>query len=219
MPVAPGTSSCLAILVSAPTLMSLSVARSMRSIFSVAARRRCLWRAAGAGCAVLRLRLFASLSISFHSSSSPSPVTAETGSTESSNTDSSSLSARIRSPRASLSILVATTAAVRRPRLQPAPGRPSRSRGPGCRASTSSSTRRLRRDAARPSPELARRSTPRQLVELARRLRAAARVAVARQIHQVERRGRRRARPGRCSPAASCRARRSCAPRAAGPAR
>ena len=42
------------------------------------------------------LRLFASLSISFHSSSSPSPVTAETGSTESSKTDSSSLSARIR---------------------------------------------------------------------------------------------------------------------------
>ena len=34
MPVAPGTSSCLAILVSAPTLMSLSVARSMRSIRS-----------------------------------------------------------------------------------------------------------------------------------------------------------------------------------------
>ena len=34
MPVAPGTSSCFAIFVSAPTLMSFSVARSMRSIFS-----------------------------------------------------------------------------------------------------------------------------------------------------------------------------------------
>jgi len=58
----------------------------------------------------LGLRLFASLSISFHSSSNPSPVTAETGSTESANTDSSCPIARIRSPRASLSIFVATTA-------------------------------------------------------------------------------------------------------------
>src|SRR5262249_28326471 len=59
-----------------------------------------------------RLRLhphFVVLSISFHSSSSPSPVSAETGSTEVSITDSRSLSARIRSPRASLSNLVATT--------------------------------------------------------------------------------------------------------------
>jgi hypothetical protein len=59
---------------------------------------------------VLLLRLFASLSISFHSSSNPSPVTAETGSTDVSNTDSNSLIARIRSPRASLSIFVATMA-------------------------------------------------------------------------------------------------------------
>src|SRR5207244_3187522 len=52
---------------------------------------------------------FVSLSISFHSASNPSPVTAETGSTESSNTDSNALSARIRSPLASLSIFIATT--------------------------------------------------------------------------------------------------------------
>ena len=67
--------------------------------------------------------LFASLSISFHSSSSPSPVTAETGSTECSNTDSSSLSARIRSPRASLSIFVATTRCVDDGVRQPVPRR------------------------------------------------------------------------------------------------
>ena len=109
MPVAPGTSSCLAIFVSAPTLMSLSVARSMRSmLFGWRGGAVSAWGAAAAG--GVGLRLFVSVSISFHSSSSPSPVTAETGSTESSKTDSSSLSARIRSPRASLSILVATTA-------------------------------------------------------------------------------------------------------------
>src|SRR5204863_4951374 len=55
------------------------------------------------------LRLFATLSISFHSSSSPSPVTAETGSTECSNTDSSSLVATIRSPSPSFLILVTHT--------------------------------------------------------------------------------------------------------------
>src|SRR5439155_20225795 len=64
----------------------------------------------GTVAASLRYRrgLFTSESIRFHSSSSPSPVTAETGSTEFSNTDSSFLIALIRSPRASLSILVAT---------------------------------------------------------------------------------------------------------------
>ena len=70
--------------------------------------------------------------ISVHSSSSPSPVTAETGSTGCSKTDSSCLSARIRSPRASLSILVATTALASTV-LQPCPGLKSLSR-PGCLA-------------------------------------------------------------------------------------
>src|SRR5439155_4885180 len=72
---------------------------------------RCGDRAVATGRLRLRgfgLRGCASLSISFHSSSSPSPVTAETGITGSSKTDSSSLSARIRSPRAILSIFVAT---------------------------------------------------------------------------------------------------------------
>ena len=56
MPVAPGTSSCLAILVSAPTLMSLSVARSMRSSFSGAGAAP-LPLGAAVGCAGW-LRLF-----------------------------------------------------------------------------------------------------------------------------------------------------------------
>src|SRR6185437_13406667 len=61
-------------------------------------------RGRGAGSA----GLFAGRSIILHSSSNPSPVSAETGSTDVSKTDSSCLIARIRSPRASLSILVAT---------------------------------------------------------------------------------------------------------------
>src|SRR5258705_526719 len=69
------------------------------------------WRRRGWGVRCFRFHpRFASRSISVHSWSSPSPVTAETGSTEVTNTDSSSFSARIRSPRASLSILVATMA-------------------------------------------------------------------------------------------------------------
>ena len=55
MPVAPGTSSCLAIFVSAPTLMSLSVARSMRSIFSGGAAPLPLGAGCGCGCAGLRV--------------------------------------------------------------------------------------------------------------------------------------------------------------------
>src|SRR6266851_5125048 len=83
------------------------------------------------------LRLLARLSIRFHSASSPSPVTAEKGSTEPSNTDSSSLKARIRSPRASLSIFVATTAEVSTVRrIQRHAARSFSS--PGCRASTRS---------------------------------------------------------------------------------
>ena len=50
-------------------------------------------RRVSAACGLLLRR---SRSITFHSSSIPSPVTAETGSTECSNTDSSSLVARIR---------------------------------------------------------------------------------------------------------------------------
>src|SRR6185436_16078069 len=87
---------------------------------------------------LLRRGLFTSLSISFHSSSNPSPVAAETGSTESSNTDSSCPIARIRSPRASLSIFVATTAGRATVRFSHVHAFTSLSR-PGCLASTSRS--------------------------------------------------------------------------------
>src|SRR4029077_5236150 len=84
---------------------------------------------------LMLLRWLARLSISFHSSSNPSPVTAETGSTESSNTDSSSLSARIRWPRASLSIFVPTSAARSVARCSHCHAARSLSR-PGCLTST-----------------------------------------------------------------------------------
>src|SRR5262249_50284828 len=83
------------------------------------------------------LRLFARLSISFHRSSSPSPVTAETRSTECQNTVSRSLVARIRWPRASLSILVATRAACSATVVSHRHASTSLS-SPGWRASTSS---------------------------------------------------------------------------------
>ena len=137
MPVAPGTSSSLAILVSAPTLMSLSVESS---IFSggggggrpaVGARRL---RLRGCG-----LRLLSSLSISFHSSSSPSPVTAETGSTGSSNTDSSALQrADPFAARELVDLRRDHAPRVRRSRCSQCQAARSLSR-PGCRASTSSS--------------------------------------------------------------------------------
>src|SRR5439155_2030368 len=98
----------------------------------------------GDGARVWRRRAFFgglllfSRSISVHSCSNPSPVTAETGSTECSKTDSSSLSARIRSPRASLSIFVATIAAPSTTPVSQAHAWTSLLR-PGCRESISSS--------------------------------------------------------------------------------
>ena len=232
MPVAPGTSSCLAIFVSAPTLMSLSVARSMRSIFS-GGRGAVAFGGRGCGCCGCcgcGLRLFASLSISFHSSSSPSPVTAETGSTESSNTDSSSLSARIRWPRASLSILVATTRAAFDRRLQPLPGLEvaRQPRMPGvheqraprssCRCDGAGSTGALAAVAIRlrRAPAEVR---SRQLFELAGRPDAASRISVTRQIDEVERRRGAARDPVDVRQPRLARARRSSAPRAAGRAR
>lgn len=97
---------------------------------------------------LLRLRLFTRLSIRFHSSSIPSPVTAETGSTGASNTDSSCLIARIRSPRASLSILVATTAASAAALETHSQAARSFS-SPGCLASTSNNAAGDRANTAR----------------------------------------------------------------------
>ena len=138
------------------------------------------------GLLLLGRGLFARLSISFHSSSNPSPVTAETGSTESSNTDSSCLSARIRSPRASLSIFVATTAGRSTVRLQPVPGLPVARRGPDA----------ARRPAGARPTSGASDGRRRSLVEC--RLGRPAdssnpafppRIAVPRQVDHVERRG------------------------------
>jgi hypothetical protein len=156
MPVAPGTSSPFAIFVSAPTLMSFSVDSSSFSGGGAVAPPLALGAAAaGAGCAAGAASVVSgfspdvlSRSISFHSSSSPSPVTAETGSTEVSNTDSNARRARLRSPRPNLSIFVATTAA------SPAASRihchAARSvSSPGCRASTSRSPAGCRANTAR----------------------------------------------------------------------
>ena len=141
-----------------------------------------------------------------------------------SNTDSSSLSARIRSPRASLSILVATTAA-RSDRVAAATATP-RGRSPAPDAA--------RRPAAAPpaaartppgrSPRTRLAGAPRASelvapVSTSTRRSVAARVAVAREIHAGRTARRRHAPRGRRSRAASCRARRSCAPPAGGPAR
>src|SRR6185503_5777435 len=104
-------------------------------------RRRCFGR----------VRLHPELlsrSISVHSWSSPSPVTAETGSTEVSKTDSSSHNARIRSPRPSLSILVVTTAALLAAACTHCQAARSLA-SPGCRASTSSSAAGARSNTTR----------------------------------------------------------------------
>ena len=117
-------------------------------------------------------------------------------------------------PRDSLSILVATTAQRAGRRLQPAPRLPMSLSRPGCRASTSS-----RPAGRRSTPAEVRRAraprTPRRRVAVLR----PPRVAVARADPPGRTARRRRARRGRRSPAASCPARRWCAPRAGGPAR
>ena len=136
---------------------------------------------------LLRLRLFASLSISFHSSSSPSPVTAETGSTESSNTDSSCSQ---RADPFAARELVDLGRHDGRPSgrsLQPLPGRHGRSRGPDA----------ARPPAAAPTGACAQSTAADERLELVaacaplglvRPPLAPAR-SRTRQVHQVERRG------------------------------
>ena len=141
MPVAPGTSSCLAILVSAVTLMSLSVARSMRSFFRGALRRRCLGglrrRAAAAAAAVAAVRQSGDQFPQFVQSFARLRRDRQHGPFKRA---IRVLSVRvIRSARVSLSIFVATTRCGVAAAL-PASRQPRRSLSrPGCRASTSSS--------------------------------------------------------------------------------
>ena len=108
MPVAPGTSSCLAILVSSVTLMSLSVDELDDRRAGSAARLPPSAACCPSSAAAFRCRL-ASLAISLHSSSNPSPLAADTGSGGVPKYRSSALRFRARSARDSLSIFVATT--------------------------------------------------------------------------------------------------------------